>query len=89
MNKATRKASTVTFQFVLCDAACFFGACLLVGARLQDLEDAAQLGCSLLDWKFEVKMASDRFQAIRKRRLATALISPKGEPAFKGSTGSK
>lgn len=42
-----------------------------------DVEDAAQLGCSLFDWKFEMRMASDRFQAIRKRRLATLPTSPK------------
>ena len=42
-----------------------------------DLADAAQLGCSLFDWKFQVRMASDRFQAIRKRRLAAVLTSPR------------
>lgn len=41
------------------------------------LEDAAQLGCSLFDWKFTFRLASDRFQSIRKRRLASLLSVPK------------
>lgn len=41
------------------------------------LEDAAQLGCSLFDWKFTLRLASDRFQSIRKRRLASLLSVPK------------
>lgn len=44
----------------------------------QDLEDAAQLGCSLFDWKFQLRESSDRFEAIRQRRLATVITSPRG-----------
>lgn len=46
---------------------------------VQDLEDAAQLGCSLYDWKFAERLASDRFQAVRKRRLASFLASPRSK----------
>lgn len=42
-----------------------------------DLEDAAQLGCSLYDWKFALRMASDRFQVIRKRRIASIIENPR------------
>ncbi|KAL8430554.1 hypothetical protein Efla_000499 [Eimeria flavescens] len=42
-----------------------------------DLEDAAQLACSLYDWKFALRLASDRFEAIRKRRLSSFPSSPR------------
>lgn len=36
---------------------------------IQALEDAAQLGCSLFDWRFQVGTAARRFEQIRLRRL--------------------
>ncbi|KAL8455220.1 hypothetical protein Emag_000965 [Eimeria magna] len=42
-----------------------------------ELEDAAQLGCSLYDWKFALRLASDRFETIRKRRLSSFPSSPR------------
>ncbi|KAL8445331.1 hypothetical protein Emed_005673 [Eimeria media] len=49
-----------------------------VGDGLElELEDAAQLGCSLYDWKFALRLASDRFETIRKRRLSSFPLSPR------------
>ncbi|CDJ69609.1 hypothetical protein, conserved [Eimeria necatrix] len=64
-------------RIVLTAAAAHPWASSLADGLELDLEDAAQLGCSLFDWKFQLRESSDRFEAIRQRRLATVITSPR------------
>ncbi|KAL8273685.1 hypothetical protein Esti_002397 [Eimeria stiedai] len=64
-------------SLILTGAAAHPWASALGDALELELEDAAQLGCSLYDWKFALRLASDRFETIRKRRLSSFPSSPR------------